>query len=126
MMNCNYCDKEVKLVSGKVIYPHLPELKEKLFWYCKPCKAYVGCHGRTNKPLGRLANAELRSWKIKAHNYFDNYWRKQKMCRDEAYDWLAIELKIKHKDCHIGMFDVDKCKEVVSLCNPTPTQTKEE
>ena len=29
--------------------------------------AYVGVHKGTDKPLGRLANAELRYWKKRAH-----------------------------------------------------------
>lgn len=59
-MICSYCNNEAKLVSGNVIYPHRPDLAYLRFWQCAPCAAYVGCHKGTTKPLGRIANAELR------------------------------------------------------------------
>lgn len=117
MVNCPYCNKKARLVSGKVIYPHRPDLKQLMFWYCEEDNAYVGCHGRTNKPLGRLANKELREWKIKAHSAFDPKWKYNGMYRKQAYQWLAVRLEIPYRDCHIGMFDVEMCKKVVEACN---------
>jgi hypothetical protein len=35
----------------------------------------VGCHKGTTKPLGRLADAELREWKKRAHAAFDPVWQ---------------------------------------------------
>ena len=65
---CPYCEGAAKLVSGRVIYPHRPDLFKNNFWTCPPCKAHVGCHrpnirhGFTGEePLGRLANAEENS-----------------------------------------------------------------
>lgn len=89
---------------------------------CEPCDAWVGCHKGTKRPLGRLANRELRYWKKQAHKYFDAKWIKfpkgksRQRKRSEAYAWLAVQLNIKPKDCHIGMFDVDTCKKVVEAC----------
>lgn len=34
------------------------------------------------------------------------------MERKEAYKWLASHLGIDGKDCHIGMFSEEQCKEV--------------
>jgi ABC-type transport system involved in Fe-S cluster assembly fused permease/ATPase subunit len=65
------------------------------------------------KPLGRLANKELRQAKVNAHNYFDLLWKNGEMNRKDAYKWLAEQLKISFDKCHIGMFDVDMCKKVV-------------
>ena len=113
---CPYCNKNAKIVSGKVIYPHRPDLRELRFWYCADCKAWVGCHKLTDRPLGRLANKELRLWKMKAHELFDPKWRRDGMKRIEAYQWLAIRLGIPYKDCHIGMFDVEMCKKTVEVC----------
>ncbi len=114
-MKCRYCLKKAKLVSGKIIYPHRPDLKEKLFWLCKPCDAYVGCHGNTNKPLGRLANKELRFWKQEAHKNFDPLWRLNGRKRTEAYKLLAVRLDIPYRECHIGMFDIKLCKQTVEI-----------
>ena len=112
---CPYCNSFSNLVSGKEIYPHRKDLFSLSFYSCSGCDAYVGTHKGTKKPLGRLANAELRKSKSEAHMAFDPLWKKGGMKRKEAYKWLAKSLGVDGKDCHIGMFDIDTCKEVVSL-----------
>lgn len=112
---CGYCGTAAILVGGIKIYPHRKDLYKKKFWLCKTCGAYVGTH-KNNSPLGRLANAELRMEKGKAHKAFDPLWQSGKQSRSEAYAWLAKELKICEDRCHIGMFGVDTCKKVVSIC----------
>jgi hypothetical protein len=99
-----------------VVYPHRPDLFHKRFWHCAPCEAYVGCHTGTEKPLGRLANSELRREKIKAHAAFDPIWKSKEMARKEAYAWLSEQLGISPANTHIGMFDVDDCRAVVAVC----------
>ncbi len=114
---CPYCGQVSELVGGDVIYPHRPDLSKKLFYRCEPCDARVGVHAGTLKPLGRLANAELRSWKMKAHSAFDPIWLSKRMKRKQAYIWLSKELGINVHNCHIGMFDIDTCKQVVEVCS---------
>jgi hypothetical protein len=133
---CPYCSQPAKLVTGKVIYPHRPDLHDRKFWHCAPCQAYVGCHraGKGEAPLGRLANAELRMWKMRAHEAFDPLWKElvdkeievrggqapkgiKQRHRTDAYKNLAQDLGIALEDCHIGMFDVETCQRVVSICN---------
>lgn len=114
---CPYCDRQAELVGGNKIYPHRPDLIFKLFYLCEPCNAYVGCHHGTTKPLGRLANAELRQAKIAAHEAFDPIWRSGSKTRSSAYSWLAQQMSISKNNCHIGMFDIDQCKAVVRICS---------
>lgn len=102
-------------MTGDIIYPHRPDLSDKKFWRCEPCSAYVGCH-RDGKPLGRLADAELRGLKMKAHEAFDPMWKRGIMDRNEAYRWLAGKMGISKRKCHIGMFTPDQCREVVRIC----------
>ena len=118
MVTCDYCQKETKLVAGATVYPHIPSLHEKLFYLCSPCGAYVGVHRGTEKPLGRLANVELRKAKQKAHAAFDPLWLDINggMTRSEAYSWLAHRMEIPIRLCHIGMFDLEQCKRVVAIC----------
>jgi hypothetical protein len=121
MNPCPYCGAEVKLVGGEAIYPHRPDLFEKRFWQCAPCQAYVGCHGNTTEPLGRLANAELRQAKMAAHRAFDPLWREypkeeRKERRKGAYAWLSKALNVPPDECHIGMFDEALCRRVVEVC----------
>lgn len=113
---CPYCGASAELVDGTVIYPHREDLATKRFWDCRRCDAYVGCHDGTAKPLGRLANKELRGMKMQAHGAFDPLWRSGEMGRQEAYAWLAEALGIPPEECHIGMMAVDRCRAVVAAC----------
>lgn len=115
-MKCDYCSEPAEQVRGSVIYPHRRDLARKWFWRCIPCGAYVGCHQGSGRPLGRLANKQLRSAKQSAHAAFDPIWKSGRMKRGKAYSWLAKQLGIPKKHCHIGMFDVDMCSRVVEVC----------
>lgn len=115
-MVCHYCGRDAEFVTGKVIYPNRPDVFGKRFYLCRHCEAYVGCHFGTNKPLGILANAELRAAKRQAHYYFDMIWMPNKNRRSDAYRWLASVLKIPDAECHIGMFDLATCYRVAQIC----------
>ncbi len=119
-VKCPYCEAKAELVHGDAIYPHRHDLRDLKFYRCEPCEAYVGCHKGTTNPLGRLADAELRKAKMAAHAVFDPIWRSGRMKRTQAYQWLAAQLGIDPKDCHIGMFDVDTCCRVASICSNQP------
>jgi len=116
---CPYCGGEALLVSGDKIYPHRTDLYCLRFYYCdnghEP--AFVGCHKGTVKPLGTLANAELRAIRSKAHVAFDILWKTRKMTRSKAYQWLAGSLGLDKKDCHIAMFDVNLCQKTIDLAS---------
>ena len=110
---CPYCDSDSVLADSAEVYggkSYGP------IYLCRPCKAWVGCHKGTSNPLGRLANAELRKWKMAAHSAFDPLWKTRKMRRRGAYKWLSDALGILEEKCHIGMFDVDLCKKTVEVC----------
>lgn len=112
---CPYCDRKTKLVGGIRVYPHREDLHGLSFWLCEDCGAYCGCHRGTHKPLGTPANAELRNLRKQAHSKFDPFWRSGKMTRTEAYERLAKKMGIDIPDCHIGMFNEDQCREVLTI-----------
>lgn len=58
-------------------------------------------------------NATMR---IRAHNVFDTLWKKGPMTRSQAYEWLSVRLDIHPDKCHIALFDVTMCKEVIDTC----------
>ena len=41
----------------------------------RDCYAYVGCYSGTTNALGRLADADLRKAKMRAHHYLNQLWR---------------------------------------------------
>lgn len=122
---CPYCEQPSEQVTGAVIYPRRPDLAQKVIYRCEPCAAWVGCHPGTDIPLGRLANKALRDAKQAAHAAFDPLWKAKKArdnistkaARTAGYRWLATQLGIDAKDCHIGMFDEQQCQRVVELCS---------
>lgn len=120
---CSYCqrpavfmDNSGPLYNGRNFGP---------VWFCRPCDAWVGCHP-DGKPLGRLANAELRRAKIAAHAAFDPLWKAKmvaanvpkRYARGLAYAWLAEQLNLPVQEAHIGSFDVILCQRVVEVCRP--------
>jgi hypothetical protein len=121
---CPYCGKPTVYTNSSVVYG--VSYLGNIYW-CQPCDAYVGVHKGTNQALGRLANKELREAKKLAHFYFDqiarthlinDIWREEvKMnSRNKAYLWLSKQLGMLMEHCHIGMFDVEDCLRVVSVC----------
>lgn len=106
---CPYCKQPSIYTTSKTIF----EKDYGMIYHCQPCDAYVGTHRGTNKAKGRLAKKELREWKKKAHHYFDQLWKTKVMTRQQAYKWLAEELKLPPEYTHIGMFSIKTCKRVV-------------
>jgi hypothetical protein len=116
---CPYCGKKPLLENSSVVYgkDYGP------IYLCRPCRAWVGVHKGTVKPMGRLANEELRYWKKEAHASFDPLWQakvnqgwRKVKARNTTYEWLAKEMKLPIEYAHIGMFDVNQCKKVIELC----------
>lgn len=112
---CWYCGQETEMVRGREIYPHRKDLANKKFMLCRPCMAYVGCHLGTGRPLGNVANAELREVRMRVHKAFDPIWKSGKMRRNQAYSWLSAETGIPKDRCHIGMMDADDCRRCLEV-----------
>lgn len=116
-VQCDYCGCVAEFVDSAEVYHGR---SYGMIYLCRKCNAYVGVHKDTDEPLGKLANAELRKWKMAAHDSFDLLWRNE--CapfyrkRKEAYKWLSEQLGLPKDQTHIGMFDIDKCKQVIAVC----------
>ena len=114
---CPYCGEKSVKTTGAKIYPHRKDLKHLTLYHCAPCDAYVGTHKGSVKPLGRLANKELRAAKSAAHRAFDEIWKQRHLSRSAAYATLAKYVSLTPKNCHIGMFDIEQCYQVVAFAN---------
>ncbi len=114
---CPYCGKRAEFVDSAEVYHGR---SYGMIYLCRPCDAYVGCHGngKGDSPKGRLANAELRRWKIAAHDAFDPLWKYGPFRgrRNAAYAWLAEQMGLPKEKTHIGMFDVAECQQVIQIC----------
>lgn len=112
---CDYCKGRAALLTGSDIYPHRGDLRAKQFYACRPCNAWVGCHPGTTKPLGRLADQHLRRAKMTVHEKLDPLWKSGQAKRSTVYARLADHLGIRPQECHVGMFDVDRCRSAVAI-----------
>lgn len=116
IVECPYCKQSAELVTGRVVYPHRPDLAELRFWVCWPCKAWTGTHSNSRRyaPKGRLATAELRRYRREAHEAFDVLWKRKLMGRQEAYKWLKCAFGMDRTP-HIGHLNEIECGEVVKV-----------
>lgn len=128
-MKCQYCGKEAQYVDSEIIYGR----SYGMIYLCSDCDAYVGVHKGTDTPLGILANKELREAKKEAHYYFDQIAKTNLINkiykeyipkisnRNKAYLWLSKQMNIERDLCHIGMFGVEECKQVIEICKTVLT-----
>jgi len=124
---CPYCSKPAVFKPSSAHVYHGRDYGP--IYECAPCGAWVGCHPGTETPLGRLANAELRMAKMAVHAAFDPIWKarferkhaadpayKKHMARGGRYKRLAELMGIPRAECHIGMFDLERCQSAVRIC----------
>jgi len=128
---CSDCPDggQVDIADGEAIYPRRRDLwkddegGKRWWWRCK-CGAYVGTHKGTITALGKPAGEATRKARIEAHAAFDPLWRKrmalsgltQKTARGRGYKWLAAQLGIDRKACHIGDMTAEMARRVVEVC----------
>jgi hypothetical protein len=108
---CPYCLKETELIDSSELYGK----SYGPMYICRDCDAYVGCYRGTTTALGRLANAELREAKKRAHHYLDQLWKSGKYGRYGTYAWLSKQLGIPRELTHIGMSDVEQCNRIADI-----------
>ncbi len=115
---CPHCSKEARLVDERQVYGQSRGYGPVWYCDCLPGGVYVGCHKGTQTPLGTMANARLRYWRMRAHRAFDPLHSRKKgaMTRDEAYQWLSSRTGIPKDKCHIAMLDEEGCQMVERLC----------
>jgi hypothetical protein len=127
---CAHCGRPAVLVTGADVYgPHRPDLADKWLWKCTPCRAWVGCHGKTQRALGIPANYELRQARMTLHERrIDPLWQGaitsggympedakavaviRGTARARVYSFLAWRLGIDRDECHSAMFDLEMCR----------------
>lgn len=114
-MICPYCNNEAEFVDNAEIYGKRYG-QSYMMWICKPCDARVGCHkNQQARPLGTLANKELRQWRTEAHKAIDPLWKMGIYTRREIYQSLN---KVFCKETHIGESDIETCKKIIEIYKP--------
>lgn len=60
-----------------------------------------------------MATAALRALRMRVHERFDPLWQSGAMTRHEAYAWLATELQMHVRGCHVSYFDEAQCHRAI-------------
>ena len=114
---CPYCGSHIVLRSADGIYKE--NSSRTMLYVCSRypvCDAYVRVLPGTKKPVGSLANANLRALRHEAHHYFDQLFLNGIMSRDEAYVWLSEMLQTPMSQSHIGYMGEYYCQRVIEEC----------
>lgn len=114
-MNCPYCGNEAKYGPNEEFYGTRYG-RSYMCYYCKSCDAYVGTHNNTTKPLGTMANGELRKARMAAHANLDRYWKEGIMSRGTMYAKLK---EIFGREIHVGESDLETAKKLAEINLPT-------
>lgn len=94
---CCACEQTVaaEKVTGRVVYPHKPELGRLNFYQCPDCKNFVGCHRhRPDQPLGVIATPVIKQLRMQIHNLIDPLWQAGRFNRSEIYREISRHLGI--------------------------------
>lgn len=113
-MRCPYCGSTVVYKSGKEMFKSCPEGVN--YYVCTnypECDTFIKTMPNSNKPIGTLANKELRMLRRDAHSYFNQLYLSGAMSKEEAYLWLANTLGCPKREAHIGQLREYSCKLII-------------
>ena len=117
---CPYCGAEAKIRPASVVYKENTLHSDGFLFVCDrypKCDAYVGAHKESRKPMGTLANGDLRNKRIQAHKVFDRMWQSGLMTKWEAYKWMQATFCLNESQAHIAMFSEYMCDRLIEACN---------
>lgn len=117
---CPYCGAEAVLRHASTVYGENTLDESSYLFVCSGypiCDSYVNAHRDSKRPMGTLANSELRNKRILAHHALAKLWQSGRMTKSQAYWWLQIKLGLDEKHTHIGYFNNSMCDRVIKVCN---------
>lgn len=108
---------------GNVPYAYICD---RFFEKPSACRGSVGVHPN-GKPLGTIPDAQTKVMRQKLHAIVDPLWKNQerskRQARGSVYGYLQRITGLSSAECHIGMFDADKCLEVMKLIRENPYES---
>ncbi len=122
---CPYCNQQAVLRPANYVYGISPASTGKHLYVCRnwpKCDAYVSAHRKDLRPMGQLANGELRNRRILAHRALERYRKVTGMNKQELYVWLRTKLYLHIDDAHVAKFSLEQCSQVIDLCNNARAQ----
>ena len=117
---CPYCGGLAGLRPAEYVYGERNLNPDNYLYVCSgypSCDSYIGVHKKSMRPMGTLANGDLRHKRIEAHRALNKVVQAGVMTKHGAYIWLQNRLCLREKDMHIGMFSEYRCEETIRECN---------
>ncbi len=121
---CPYCNTPSVLCDASAVYG--PTYAGRFnMWVCAnypDCDSYVGVHKdqAIPKPLGTMANAELRKLRKRVHAIFDPMWKPGpearftgRDARKKAYRWISDRLAVA--DFHTAESGEALCRRALAI-----------
>ena len=111
---CPFCRSSVSLIDSARVFG----CSYGFIYLCNAypnCDARVGCRPGSIKPLGTLADRELRRWRSLVHRKFDPLWQSGVFSsRQIAYKWLSKAMKLPLERTHVAMFNIRQCQRAIA------------
>lgn len=104
------------MVKGNVTYPHRRDLHHKNFWMCPDCSNFVGTNnrGEGRKPLGVIANKEMKKIRMQIHAMLDPIWQSNRAKRADLYKKISEKLGYEYHTAELKSFcEAKKVYEIV-------------
>ena len=117
---CPYCKAKAVLRPASTVYGVSARSAGRHLYVCSnwpKCDAYVSAHRRDKRPMGNLANGDLRHKRILAHKALDEYRKLTHMEKWAVYIWLQGKLGMSENQLHIAKFSEEMCDQVIALCS---------
>ena len=117
-VKCPYCGAQADKRPASAV--HGEKARDEYLYVCSrypKCDAYVSAHKHTGRPMGTLANTNLRSKRIEAHLAFDRLWRGGAMQKWQAYKWMQAKFSLSRDQAHIANFSEHMCDELIRMCD---------
>lgn len=124
---CPYCGAKAELRPANFIYGRNERSNGEHLYVCRnypKCDAYVAAHHASKKPMGSLANGDLRHLRKIAHIELYKFQYRSGMTKWAAYVWLAAKLGLTSDETHIGKFSEEQCKKTIHLCREYVLRSK--
>lgn len=127
IVKCPYCGAYAMKRPASVVYGEVARVKNGYLYVCSrwpACDAYVSAHRKSGRPMGTLANGDLRHKRIMAHKALEEFRRRHHMEKWEAYLWLQARLGLGKEQTHIAKFSDFLCEQVIEVCTIQATEGK--
>ena len=93
--------------------------KERQMTYLYPAHSARSCHAFCDgccRPVGTLANGDLRHKRILAHHALHSAQAQLGMSRDQSYCWLQTQMGLPGDQVHIAKCGDYRCEQIIRIC----------